>query len=164
MTGKIVLCNIYETFGELEDRRLTLREKYRTIQAKLNVPNYPNSLDFQTDMTGYIINYSYSLWKCRTYLERAWIFEEYFKNKEENKLLHFIDCLFQDLCEGKEAFHIPITDENIRHLTFIYNKLYGLKQFYSRKDSERKRTYRILNNLRYLKGYSTTPKYFPPPT
>ena len=168
MTNKIAKSTLYETIGIFEDRRLGLRERWGIFDHKLIlIQGYRRrSNEFQIDFTEYQYYCSFSIWKCRTYIERAMIFRDSFDMTDENKIIHQVDCFFQDLCSGNlffiANFHInfQFEEEYQRHLQYIYNKLLSLNRFYSRDDSERERSYRILNNLRYLKGYSTTPKFW----
>jgi hypothetical protein len=168
MATKLAKSSVLETIGVFEDRRLGLRERWGIFEVKSNVnPGYiSRSNVFKIDFTEYTYYISFSIWKCRTYVERALTFQENFVTNEENNLIHQVDCFFQDLCEGHIffVFHFQINfqllEESRRHIQYIYNQLLTLSLFNLRNDKEQKRRYRILNNLRYLKGYSTTPKFW----
>ena len=167
-TDKIAKSTLYETIGVFEDRRLGLRERWGIFEQKsILIQGYRRgNNEFQIDFTEYRYYCSFSIWKCRTYIERAMIFQENFKMKEEEKLIHHIDCLFQDLCQGNVFFNLnfhinfQLDNEYKRHLQYIYNKLLTFNYFNRRDNSEYLQRYRILNNLRFLKGYSTTPIFW----
>lgn len=167
-TGRLTKSSLLETIGVFEDRRLGLRERWGVFEEKSNcIPGYiSRSNAFKIDFIEYRYYSSFSIWKCRTYVERALIFQENFGTDEESKLIHHVDCLFQDLCSEHifffVHFHINILllEESKRHLQYIYNQLLTLNLFNNKDDKEQRRRYRILNNLRYLKGYSTTPRFW----
>lgn len=55
--------------------------------------------------------------------------KNYFTVKEENKIIHFIDNLYQDLCNGKKYLNIPLKQEYIHHLEIIYSKIQELDTY-----------------------------------
>ena len=167
-TEKIAKSSLSETIGVFEDKRLGLRERWGIFNQKaIIIPGYRNrSNEFLIDFTEYRYYSSFLIWKCRTYIKRAMLFKDSFKLNDEEDIIHHVDCLFQDLCRGiliiqrdfGVTFHLK--PEYHRHLQYIYNKLLSLDKFNSRDSTEQERRYRILNCLRYLKGYSTTPFFW----
>lgn len=163
MTKAIADSSLLETIGVFEDRRLGIRERFKKIQEKTKIiKNYSkNSTELQLDLLDYTIYYSFSIWKCKTYLDRTMIFEKYFSENDENQLIHHIDCLFQDLCLGKQHFNIKlINKENIRHLESMYDTISQFNRFNLDNIEEKPRRERILTNLNVLKGLSASPKFF----
>jgi hypothetical protein len=152
MTEDIAYSSFKETFGEFEDRRLGLREKNQKIVYKRkNITNYTNSHDDELDKLDLNIYLSYSIWKCKTYLDRAMIYKKYLRENDENSLIHQVDCFFQDLCEGILIGGIILEKEPKNHLDAMYNIISKFHRFHNDSIGDQDRRERILNNLKFLK-------------
>lgn len=160
MMKKITKSSLYETMGVEEERRLFLREKFEKInKKKILIQNYRrNSIELKLDLLDYTLCYFYSIYIYNHYFDRAMVFQKYFSEEDEDKIIHYIDNLFQELCLGKENFGISLEDKHIRRLENMHNELSKLKLFNSQ--NEQTRRCRILYNLRYLKGLTPTPIYY----
>ena len=83
----IGIGTVYENVGNIEDWRLNLRDKFSKIQ-KLPKPVSPFILQ------DYLNHHSFTIWKSLTYLNRAFTYQEEFKNKEKETIIHQIDCYY----------------------------------------------------------------------
>ncbi len=153
LASDVAKASLYETLGRLEDRRLAIRDRFEIIQDQLkNMLNYDASSDFIVDRNEYSRLYTYSVWKCKEYVDEALFFKKYFTIKEENKIIHFIDNLYQDLCNGKRYLGISLLPEYIRHLEIMYEKIQELEAFDKDTEKAEARRMRILVNLNYLRN------------
>jgi len=149
----VAKASLYETLGRLEDKRLAIRDRFKLIQDKLENKLIDNkSSNFKVVLNEYSRLYTYSVWKCKEYLDEALFFKKYFKNKEENQIIHFIDCFYQDLCDGKRYLGIPLLPEYIHHLEIIYDNIRELEAFDRNTDKAEARRMRLLINLDYLRN------------
>ena len=79
-------------------------------------------------------------------------FQEFFKRKQKEDLIHEIDCLFIDFGNGKTAFNIAISNEYKRQLQWLYNLISEIDIF----NNNMERVNRLQHNLGYLKGEGPT--------
>lgn len=160
MNRAIVKSAINEAVGMFEDKRLNLRAKYYKINEKIKLENsnirfrgrYAHQWEYYVDLLDFRINYSFSIWKCKTYLvDMACKFEDFFTLKDEKWILHHVDNLFMDLCESKVLYG-ELQKDNIKHLKQIYEKITKFNlfepNFYDVSCIER--SHRIDTNYKYL--------------
>jgi len=156
-TEAIMNSHLSETLGLFEDRRLTMREKMTIILEKENVvANYNNSTDFLIDVAKFHIYLSFSIWKCRRILNRALLFKNRFKIRDQEKIIHQIDCLFQDLVQGKLNFPITLSNEYKNHLQQMIDIICEFEVFNRDTDKEDSRRTRICTNFTCLQDHHST--------
>ncbi|MBN1861626.1 MAG: hypothetical protein JW840_09225 [Candidatus Thermoplasmatota archaeon] len=162
MTEAIAQSTLYETIGVLEDRRLGIKERFEKIQKKIQIiPNYRNLRQLQIDSLDYHLYYSYSIWKCWTYLDRAMVFKKNFTDVDEDRLIHYIDCFFQDLCIGKQSFGVSLigVGDYIGNLRNMYDIISHFNVYNRDTVGDQLRRTRIHTNFQYLNNLAAQPIY-----
>lgn len=151
----IAYATFDEAIREIEDRRLTLQARLPILQnkvsrRKIDIPGDKSEL--MDEIKEFAIFYQYSIWKCKTYLDRAMNFKKYLRPKDRKEIIHQIDCLFFKLAPIKKTLNLTLDDSYKRHIQNMYDTIITFDEFYS--DTVRQN--RLESNRSYLKDEGAT--------
>jgi len=132
-------------YSDLNTRRLELREKLLAYQAKLR--DGSTRAQLRNDEIGYGIFHSFSIWKCLRNLKSIIGLKEYLDSGQQGEVIHEIDCLFQDLGDGKDQFGINLDDNYKGQVQSIYNLVSEFSIF----NNDAGRVRRMQDNLGFLR-------------
>jgi hypothetical protein len=144
-----------EAIREIEDRRLTLQERYPILQkkvARMKKQKTGDKHELEDAIDEFAIYFQFSIWKCKTYLDRAMNFEEYLQSPDREKIVHHIDCLFFVLAPIKKSLNHTLHESYKGHIQNMYDTIKEFDEFH--KDDIRKN--RIDTNRSYLKDEGAT--------
>lgn len=161
MTSDIGFSSFYDSLNTMRERRLNLRDKLFDIEFKISQDsNYLKSAKGRNNVDNYVRYLSYTIWLSKVYLDRAIIFKTHIRSKEKKLLIHFIDNLFIDLCDGKWKAGIKIDNNYGGQLEDMYNTISKFHEFNKEDIKGELQRERILNNLKFLKGLTNKVIYF----
>lgn len=151
----IAYATFDEAIREIEDRRLTIQSRLPILQnrisrRKIDIPGDKSEL--MDEIKEFAIFYQYSIWKCKTYLDRAMNFKKYLRPKDRKEIVHQIDCLFFKFAPIKKALNLTLDDSYKRHIQNMYDTIITFDEFYS--DTVRQN--RLETNRSYLKDEGAT--------
>ena len=132
-------------YSDLNTRRLELREKLIKYKSKQALGATRTQL--LQDETDYCIYHSFSIWKCLRYLKSIVSLNEFLSPEQRGEVIHEIDCLYQDLGDGKAKFNITI-DNNYKEQC---QKMYELISEFDIFNADTIRVQRMQNNLGFLR-------------
>ena len=118
-----------ETIGIFEDRRFTMRDKLLKIRDKTTKNLYDDSKEFEADKTDYLIDHSFSIWKCTWYLGNLMVYKEWMEKVDEKQIIHYVTNFFNDVIEGMMFFQFKITEERFNNIKSMYKTVKELKSF-----------------------------------
>ena len=118
-----------ETIGIFEDRRLTMRDKLLKIKDKTTKNMYDDSNEFEADKTDYLIDHSFSIWKCTWYLRNLMEYKEWMEKADEKQIIHYVTNFFNDVIDGMVFFKFKITEERFGNIKGMYETVKELKSF-----------------------------------
>ncbi len=141
-----------ETLADLIDMRLTMRDKFFKIKLKLNRAHIVNETytnrEKALDLDDYSRYVSFSIWKALIYLRRANIFSRYYRPRDKEGLINFVDNFFIDIAEGKKNYQKPLTEADKRHVLSIFNRISQIDIFNDNQDKANA----IRDNLAYIRN------------
>jgi len=111
--------------GELEDRRLALKNMRLQLEHMQELDNYINIVEYQTAKINYHNQLSYSIWKCFTDVKRVELFKDYLRSQEyledmQEKMLNYVHEYYKELILGRDFLNMVILLEYKDHIKWMF--------------------------------------------
>lgn len=124
--------NFHRIKGIFEDRRLTLMEKRLKLEKIISSQNpNENSRDDKSfekwNMYEFEIYFSFSIWKCLTYLQQMEKLKERLSDGEKKSVIKLVEYLYGELYVGRKFLidnyerNYRITGDYPKHIKSMYN-------------------------------------------